>query len=73
MPVTFEALSGYLKALDTCEEDDIDGPRRKGDGPTFTCTKKINGVLYIVEQVRTVKGELAFFNMWIKRSGGKKN
>jgi hypothetical protein len=72
VPVTFEALSGYLKALDTCEEDDIDGPRLKDVGPTFTCTKKINGVLYIVEQVRTAKGELAFFDMWIKKNEGDK-
>jgi hypothetical protein len=41
--------------------------RRKITGTTFTFKKDINGVMIVIEQMRTTEGTFSFFNIFIRK------
>ncbi len=65
VPISIEAMSGYLHAVESSEV--VLGPRRKKVGVTLTFKKRINGTLFVVEQIRTKQGGFVFFDMWIQK------
>jgi hypothetical protein len=70
VPISFEAMSAYRDAVENY--DDIMGFRHLASGTTILFNKRINGTLFVVEQLRTDDGDFAFYTMWIEKNlGGK--
>ena len=65
VPVSPEAVAAYIDVVETF--DAVEGGIRASRTNRLTYTKQINGVIYVIEELRR-EGSLAFFDMWIKKS-----
>ncbi|MEQ8195322.1 MAG: hypothetical protein RIB59_12625 [Rhodospirillales bacterium] len=65
-PISPEAISVYRDAVRNY--DKVKARRSKKSGMTLTFEKRVDGVIVVVEQVRTGQGTFSFFDMWIKKA-----
>lgn len=64
-PLSPEAISVYKYAVEGY--DTVYFRERRSGKITITFEKRVNGLVVVVEQVRTKTGRFAFHSMWIKR------
>ena len=64
IPISPEAVAVYLDVVGNY--DAIIDVRPKAGATNITFEKAVDGVVVVVEQVRTEQNTLSFFNMWIR-------
>jgi len=67
VPIEPEYVALYLNAVENFDTIESVNPE-KGSGATMAFTKRINGVVVVVEQARTKKGNFAFYSMYIRKA-----
>ena len=65
LPVTADAISAYRRVVENYDKVTV---RPKKTGTTLTFEKRVDGVVVVVQQIHKEVGELAFFDMWIKKA-----
>ena len=66
-PIGPEIVSVYLDIINS-PDDIVESKSGKGSGQTLRFEKSVNGHIVIIEQVRTGKGQLNFFSMWLRKN-----
>ena len=66
-PIGPEIVSVYLDIINS-PDDIVASKSGKGSGQTLRFEKSVNGHIVIIEQVRTGKGQLNFFSMWLRKN-----
>ena len=64
-PISAEAVSIYRHVVR--QYDRVIKVRKVGGATTLRFEKNVDGVIAVVEQVRSGAGTFSFFNMWIKK------
>jgi hypothetical protein len=66
-PITLEHIARYMDIVEN--PDRVSYGATRNQTPAIRYTKEVNGKAVVVEEVRTGKDELAFFDMYIKEKG----
>ena len=64
-PISAEMVSVYLDVVENADRIQV---RPKGQSATLKYEKDVNGVVVVVEAVRTRQKTLAFTTMWIRKA-----